>query len=113
MQIDPSLTDTTILTELGQRLQRQRLNLNISQAALAKEAGVSTPTVQRLEAGSSVQLGSLLRVLRALGLLERLEGLVPPPTVRPMDLLEREGARRQRASSPRDEPEPKPWTWGD
>jgi transcriptional regulator with XRE-family HTH domain len=113
MKIGPVLADTAILTELGQRLQRQRLDLNVSQAALAKEAGVSSPTVQRLEAGSSVQLGSLLRVLRALGLLERLEGLVPAPGVRPMELLEREGARRQRASSRRDDPEPKPWTWGD
>ncbi len=113
MRIEGTLSDHAILAELGRRLRRQRLDRNVTQADLAHEAGLSTPTAQRLEAGSSVQLASLLRVLRALGLIEQLEGLVPPPGVRPMELLERRGARRQRASSSRDERETEPWSWGE
>ncbi|MCB9680606.1 MAG: helix-turn-helix domain-containing protein [Alphaproteobacteria bacterium] len=115
MQITNLLTDDAVLGELGARVQRQRLHRNVTQAALAEEAGVSTPTVQRLEAGASVQLASLLRVLRALGLLDRADGLVPEPGVRPMDLLEREGRRRQRASSPSSAAatDDTPWTWGE
>jgi len=113
VQISNTLSDDAMLQELGRRLQRHRLSRNVTQDSLAREAGVSTPTVQRLEAGSSVQLVSLLRVLRALGLLDHMEMLVPEPGVRPMELLEREGRRRQRAS-PEGSTDPKlPWTWKD
>ena len=119
---------TSLLTELGARLQRQRLDRNITQAWLATEAGISLPTLQRLEAGASVQLTSLLRVLRALNLLGNLDALVPAPTIQPMALLRRKGRRRQRASSdhaatgdpqsghPPDDatrPDRPPWTWGE
>jgi transcriptional regulator with XRE-family HTH domain len=113
MQIINALSDDTVLEEIGRRLQRHRLDRNTTQGRLAREAGVSTPTLQRLEAGSSVQLVSLLRVLRALELLDHLEMLVPELGVRPMELLERKGRRRQRAS-PEGSSDPKvPWTWED
>lgn len=113
MQITSALSDDAVLEELGRRLQRHRLDRNVTQGSLAREAGVSTPTVQRLEAGSSVQFVSLLRIQRALGLLDHVEMLVPMPGVRPMELLERNGRRRQRAS-PEGSPDSKlPWTWED
>ncbi len=105
------MSDDTVIAELGQRLRRHRLDRNITQAALAREAGVSAPTVQRLEAGASVQLSSLLRILRSLGLLERLETLVPEPLARPMELLQREGRRRQRAAATRPSDDGSPWRW--
>ena len=49
-------TDGGILEELGKRLRRERLDRNLTQAALAREAGISKPSVERLEAGRSVQL---------------------------------------------------------
>lgn len=114
MLLTPPPSDTTILFELGRRIQRTRLDLNLSQARLAEEAGLSLPTVQRLEAGSSVQVLSLLRVLRALGIADPLHGLLPAPGVRPMELLVHDGARRRRASTPAASAvAPKPWTWGD
>jgi transcriptional regulator with XRE-family HTH domain len=106
-----TLTDDALLADLGRRLQRQRLDRNLTQARLAREAGVSTPTVQRLEAGESVQLVSLLRVLRALGLLAQAELLVPAPEVRPMELLLRHGRRRRRASRGTGAGPAGPWTW--
>jgi transcriptional regulator with XRE-family HTH domain len=113
MQIDRTLSDDAVLAELGARLRRQRLELNRTQAALAHEAGVSKSTVERLEAGESVQLSSLVRVLRALGLSERLELAVPAPLPSPITLLERDGAARQRASGPVAAAPTAPWTWGD
>ncbi|MFH1466068.1 MAG: helix-turn-helix transcriptional regulator [Pseudomonadota bacterium] len=113
MRIEGVLTDDAILAELGQRLQRHRLDQNVTQAQVAREAGLSTPTVQRVEAGSSVQLASLLRVMRVLGLLDQVEGLVPQPGVRPMELLQRGGRRRQRASSGKSDPKGEPWSWED
>jgi transcriptional regulator with XRE-family HTH domain len=113
MKISDTLSDDAVLEELGRRLQRHRLDRNITQSSLAREAGISTPTLQRLEAGSSVQFVSLLRVLRGLGLLEQVETLVPAPHVRPMELLERKGRQRKRASSGGSSDTNEPWTWED
>ncbi len=98
MELDALHTDSLILTELGRRLARCRLNAGVTQSALAFEAGISKRTLVRIEAGESVQLTNFLRLLRALGLVENLEALVPPDEPGPMDLLRMRGKRRQRAS---------------
>ena len=79
MQIPNELTDRKILGEVGDRLARHRLGRNLTQAQLAREAGVSKRTVIRLENGESSQLTNLVRVLRALSLLGNLDALVPAP----------------------------------
>ena len=99
---------------LGRRLARHRLNRNLTQAALAAQAGVSTPTLQRIEQGQSSQAANLVRVLRALGLLDNLDVLVPEPSISPIQQARLRGRIRQRASSPSARPEPPAdWSWGD
>ena len=99
---------------LGRRLARHRLNRNLTQAAVAAEAGVSTLTVQRIEQGHSSQAANLIRILRALGLLENLDALVPEPAISPVQQARMRGRIRQRASSRSDRPEPPTdWAWGD
>ena len=66
MQFDTWHTDEQLLAELGRRLARCRLDMDATQAALAFEAGISKRTLERIEAGASVQTTSLIRVLRAL-----------------------------------------------
>jgi transcriptional regulator with XRE-family HTH domain len=85
----------------------------MTQEALAKEAGVSLPTVQRIESGRSTQSSNLLRVLRALGLLANLDALVPEPPVSPLKQAKLQGRRRRRASSSRGDDKTPPWSWGD
>ncbi len=51
------------------------VNGNITQAALVADAGISTPTIQRAESGASIQLLKLIRILRAIKLIENLEPL--------------------------------------
>jgi transcriptional regulator with XRE-family HTH domain len=117
MRITGDSTDSAVLDELGARLRRQRLERNLSQSALAEQAGVGRVTLQRIEEGRSPSATSLVRVLRALDLLERVEGLVPEPSPSPIEELRRRGRRRQRAGSPRSpdpaEPPPRPWRWPD
>ncbi len=114
MGIDNLHTDEAILRELGERVARARIESQLTQANMAEQAGVSKRTIERIEAGTSAQMSSMLRVLRALGLLEGLNQLVPEPGPRPMELLKLKGKRRQRASTPNVVSEPKaPWTWGD
>ena len=105
--------DETAIAELGRSIAGYRVRRNITQQQLAKEAGVSRSTVTRLEAGESVQLSGLVRILQALGLLQRLEDLVPTTEISPMQVLENDGKLRQRASSARREPEKEEggWKW--
>lgn len=115
MQKKEQRSDPAVLQELGRRLTDARLAHNLTQAALAQEAGVSKRTVERLESGEvASRLSALVRVLRVLGLLERLEALVPEQTISPVEQLKLEGRRRKRASGRRVKvPATRTWTWGD
>ncbi len=115
MKITAQLTDDSILKELGVRLTSVRLARNLTQAALAEQAGVSKRTVERLESGAvATQLSGFLRVCRTLDLLERFESLVPEVMASPMEQLKKQGRKRQRASGKKAAPaKPKKWTWGD
>ncbi len=118
MKIDRYLTDEAVLSELGARLERTRLERNLTQRELAAEAGVERKAVQRIEAGESVRLISLIRALRALGLLDALDQLVPEPVPSPIELLKLHGKSRRRASGERHKTAPvrdntAPWHWGD
>ena len=118
MKITRELTDTAVLIELGARLERARLDRNISQEELATEAGVSRMTVVRAEAGAPVKTTMLVRLLRALALADRLDLLVPEAVPGPIELLEQRGKPRQRAGSAarraaeRDTTTGR-WEWGD
>jgi len=116
MKITGQLSDEAVLRELGSRLAAARLVRNQTQAALAEEAGVSKRTVERLESGEvAARLSGLVRVCRALGLADRLDALVPSPTVSPVEQLKLAGRRRQRASGKRrpTTSTKRKWTWGD
>ncbi len=105
-------TDETILTEVGARLSSARLSRNLTQAQLARDAGVSKSTVERIEAGRSTQLTNFIRILRTLGLLDGLDSLLPPAQPTPMDLLRRAGKRPRRASGEA-AASGEPWVWRD
>ncbi|QDU86502.1 anaerobic benzoate catabolism transcriptional regulator [Planctomycetes bacterium Pla163] len=116
--MEPHLpTDDAALARLGERLARQRRRLDLTQAELAHEAGVSKRTVERLESGGSTQLLNFVRVLRALGLLGRLDGLVPDPEPSPLERLRAADAERRRVGRRRanadDGDGADAWHWGD
>lgn len=112
MKFTNLLADEALLNEMGARLARARLERGWTQADLAEAAAISKSTVERLEAGGSSQLSNWLRCLRALQLLENLEGLLPDDGPSPIELLERHGQPRKRARNARSTP-PAPWSWGE
>ena len=102
-----AMSDKAILVELATRLQRTRLNQNLSQAELARRAGISLRTLQYLEAGRETTLQTVIRVLRAVDRLAPLEVLLPEPGPSPIQLARLQGRERQRASRPRRQPQEK------
>lgn len=113
MEFSLTLSDNTVLEELGRRLAQYRLNLNLTQQALAHEAGISLRTLNRIENGESSQTSNVLRILRALGLLDNLDALVPEAPVSPIQQLKLRGKARKRASALRPGKRvAEPWSWG-
>lgn len=112
---DSRSAEDSALTEFGRRLVHRRLERNLTQAQLSREAGVSKRTVERIESGGSTQLSTLIRILRALGLLDRFAALIPDPPPSPLKQLDSEESGRQRASGTRTKAEGSPgiWQWGD
>lgn len=117
MNIDNTLTDQAVLSELGARLLKVRLERNLTQAALAEQAGVSKRTVERIESGEvATQLSGFVRICRALGLLERFNVLIPETSISPLAQLKAQRPKRRRASAKQpagDAAKASKWTWGE
>ena len=114
MTIDALMSDAAVLQEIGHRLARRRVALELTQADLAAQAGVAKRTLERVEAGESTQTANLIRIFRVLGLLDGLAALIPEAGARPLDLLKLKGKQRQRASSKkRTQQNGTPWSWGE
>ena len=113
MKIDKHLAAEAILKELGHRLGQRRLDLGLSQAEVARLAGLGKRTVERIEAGTDSQASTLLRLLRVLDLMDGVENLVPEVGIRPMDLLKLKGKERRRAPRKRLPKTGHGWRWGD
>ena len=111
-KIDFSVASSeTITGALCKRLDEIRLSRNISQADLAKEAGVSRSTMTRLADGKAVSLDSFVRVMVALRLTDHLAAMLPDPSIRPVERVQFGGAERQRASRKKDKTSE--WKWRD
>ena len=95
------LNNQAVLTEIGQRVRRERLNQNTTQAKLAQFAGVSRRVVLDLEAGKGCGLSSFIEILRALRKLDQLDALLPDPGISPLQLAKLKGKARQRATGRR------------
>ena len=98
---------------LCRRLEGIRLSRNMTQAQLAKEAGVSLRTVGRLEKGQGVSLDTFIRILMALGLQQSLASWLPDPAIRPMERIGAIGRERRRARPRSTDDRGNPWAWRD
>ncbi|MGY0652481.1 helix-turn-helix domain-containing protein [Luteimonas sp. A537] len=101
------------LRAFGARVAQLRLSRNMTQASLSRESGASVSSIKRLEAGGNTSLDTLLRVLGALGLGDRLLDALPDPGVRPIERVKLGGRERRRASGTPDTPKATDWAWGE
>ena len=93
-------TSAAIVAELGERLKRARLNRDMTQAEVAKRAGVSRLAVLNAEKGN-VRLNVLVAIMSALDLAGQLDLFLPNQEVSPIQLARLRGKARQRASGQR------------
>ena len=97
MQFISLMRPHEVVTELGRRLQNQRLRQNLTQAALAKKLGVSVPTISNLENGKNTTIDNFISVIFALGLQAELQDLFNQPSLTIAELDKAAQPKRQRA----------------
>ncbi|MFM7855940.1 MAG: helix-turn-helix transcriptional regulator, partial [Flammeovirgaceae bacterium] len=83
-----SLSDGAALAILGEYIKHTRLAQNKTQAKLAEAAGIHRQTVTMIEAGNGGTLASLIKILRMLGKMEKLETFEVDLTPSPIQLAD-------------------------
>lgn len=86
--VPTTLSDPQLLAELGGRLRAYRAQQGLTIKELALRAGVTPLTLLKAERGENFTMRTLLRVLRALGRIDLVEGFLPPPLESPLLLLD-------------------------
>ena len=81
-------TNAQIISRMGSNCKRYRIAAKLTQQELADNAGVGIATVKNFENGKlrNVTLESLLRIMRAIGILEQIEGVLPELLVSPFEM---------------------------
>lgn len=79
------LSDRQISLRIGEKLKAARLRQNITQQSLAQAADISLSSVKKIEGGEIGSFESLLRVVRILGYLDALQGLVSEDEMSPSE----------------------------
>jgi transcriptional regulator with XRE-family HTH domain len=95
-------TAEEICIELGTRLKAARLAQGLRQIELAARAGLSRGTVNTLENTGQSTLASLVRVTRALDLVDDLQDLFKLKARSIAEMERNEQSRRKRASRKRE-----------
>ncbi len=103
------MTNKAIAAELGERIERLRLEQNLTQQQLADEIGLSRVSYRNLVKGSG-KFENIIAVLRVLNQLDQLEKFIPETGFSPMQQLKLKGKQRKRASKKHNNEvnEPKP-----
>ena len=69
------LTEVEILTEIGSKLKKIRVQHNLTQKELSKEVGLSVSTISLIEKGKSTSVESLIRILIRLNRIKDFESV--------------------------------------
>ena len=73
------MSNPEIISELGRRFKEYRLSAMLTQKEAAERAGVSLVTLRQFENGRSynINMGNFLALLRVVGCLEQVDGILP------------------------------------
>jgi len=90
-----------ISAEIGQKVKRRRLAMNLTQVDAASRAGVSYRTWRRLETEGKASIDDLVRAAVALRCEQDLFALFPEPVASSMDALLEQKRMTERAAPKR------------
>lgn len=96
-----SMSDERLTLMLGEFIRHHRIEKNLSQEDLGIRAGLSRPTISLLERGKSMNLNTIIKVLRVLGLLYLFDALQITQTPSPLEMLKQQEAQRKHSSKKR------------
>jgi len=116
MKLTKQNTVEAILTEIIHRAVQRRIELGLTQQDVVDQTGISLRTLKQIEKGSDCRFSTLIRLLQAYDLTDRLNMLIPEPIVSPIQFIEqqrqsRKGARKRVSKAAK--PVKKSWKWGD
>lgn len=76
---DKSLTTPEIIHNLGQRFRDYRLRLQMTRKEVSEAAAIGMTTLYKFESGNmtDISFGTLMRLLRVIGLSENWNALLP------------------------------------
>ena len=112
MKINSENNNSAVLSELGARIKRNRIDMQLSQQDFAAKAGISTRTLSAAENGEDIRLSSLLRILRTLNCLENIDLLLPELAFDP-ESYRTLGRERKRISKSNKNRNKIKWKWED
>lgn len=111
MKINESLFERAIMKELSVRIKQYRISSQMTQAQLADKAILSAKTVMRFEKGEDISLYSFIKMIKALGLENSLDIILPDPTERPSNYLN--GYKPKQRYRKKSKTNTTKWKWGD
>jgi transcriptional regulator with XRE-family HTH domain len=112
MKINSENNNSAVLSELGARIKRNRIDMQLSQQDFAAKAGISTRTLSAAENGEDIRLSNLIRILRTLGCLENIDLLLPELAFDP-EAYRTLGRERKRISKSNKNRNKIKWKWED
>ena len=112
MKINSENNNSAVLSELGARIKRNRIDMQLSQQDFAAKSGISTRTLSAAENGEDIRLSSLIRILRTLNCLENIDLLLPELAFDP-ESYRTLGRERKRISKSNKNRNKIKWKWED
>lgn len=97
MKFNSFTTSHAMACELGERLKRARLNLDLTQQEIGLSAGISRYVVKKLVKGDG-KVQDLMALLIALDCTDQLDNFLPPQQFSPIEIFKLKGKIRKRAS---------------
>lgn len=92
------MSDDALIGHIGSFIKHHRIEQNETQENLAAKAGISRSTLSLLEKGESVNLSTLIQLLRVLDQLHVLDSFSIKEQISPLALAKAQKEKRQRAS---------------
>jgi transcriptional regulator with XRE-family HTH domain len=91
------MSDDALIEQIGSFVKQSRLEQNITQQDLAREAGISRSTLSLLERGESFTINTLIQVLRILEQLHFMDFFRKEEKLSPVELAKLKKKERQRS----------------